>query len=152
MKKVTKWAQMTMTVTCYDHAQLRLTEWDKHKNYVVSDTRWQVECWLDCESVELTLSKLSQFFESQLTFYIERIISLMKMIMFNSIQVINYWFTLHCALRLLYQQAQIFSPNIQGSSDQNITHSQYWKSLNLTEEDWPEDYTFWSLSQVFKCV
>jgi hypothetical protein len=31
-------------------------------------------------------------------------------------------------------------------------HDQYWKSLNLTEEDWPEDYTFWSLSWVFKCV
>jgi len=31
-------------------------------------------------------------------------------------------------------------------------HNQYWKSLNLTEEDWPEDYTFWSLSWVFKCV
>ncbi len=31
-------------------------------------------------------------------------------------------------------------------------HDQYWKSLNLTEEDWLEDYTFWSLSWVFKCV
>ncbi len=40
--------------------------------------------------------------------------------MFNSIQVTNYWFTLHCALRLLYQQAQTFSPNIWGISDQNM--------------------------------
>jgi hypothetical protein len=31
-------------------------------------------------------------------------------------------------------------------------HDQYWKSLNLTEEDWPENYTLWSLSWVFKCV
>jgi len=31
-------------------------------------------------------------------------------------------------------------------------HDWYWKSLNLTEEDWLEDYTLWSLSQVFKCV
>jgi len=36
----------------------------------------------------------------------------MKTIMFNSIQVINYWFTQHRALRPLYQQAQTFSPNI----------------------------------------
>jgi len=45
----------------------------------------------------------------------------MKTIMFNSIQVINYWFTLHCALRLLYQQAQTFSSYIQGILDQDIT-------------------------------
>jgi len=31
-------------------------------------------------------------------------------------------------------------------------HDQYWKSFNLTEEDWSEDYTLWSLSWVFKCV
>ncbi len=31
-------------------------------------------------------------------------------------------------------------------------HDQYWKSLNLIKEDWSEDYTFWSLSWVFKCV
>jgi len=31
-------------------------------------------------------------------------------------------------------------------------HDQYWKSLNLMKEDWPEDYTLWSLSWVFKCV
>jgi len=36
----------------------------------------------------------------------------METIMFNSIQVINYWFTLHRTLRLLYQQAQTFSPYI----------------------------------------
>ncbi len=46
------------------------------------------------------------------SFYIERIVSLMEMIVFNSIQVTNYWFTLHRALRLLYQQAQTSSPNI----------------------------------------
>jgi len=46
----------------------------------------------------------------------------MKTIVFNSIQVTNYWFTLHCALRFLYQQAQTFSFNIQGISDQNVTH------------------------------
>ncbi len=45
----------------------------------------------------------------------------MKTIVFNSIQIINYWFTLHRALRSLYQQAQIFSPNIQGISDQDVT-------------------------------
>jgi len=45
----------------------------------------------------------------------------MKMIMFNSIQVINYWFTLHRALRFLYQQAQTSSSNIQGISDQDVT-------------------------------
>ncbi len=45
----------------------------------------------------------------------------METIVFNSIQVINYWFTLHCTLRLLYQQAQTFSSNIQGISDQNVT-------------------------------
>ncbi len=31
-------------------------------------------------------------------------------------------------------------------------HDQYWKSLNLTEEDWSENYTLWSLSWVFKCA
>jgi len=46
------------------------------------------------------------------SFYIEKVVFLMEMIVFNSIQVINYWFTLHRALRLLYQQAQTFSPNI----------------------------------------
>jgi len=83
--------------------------------------RQRVECWLNHENVELTLSRLSQLFESQLLFYIERIVSLMEMIVFNSIQVINYWFTLHCTLRLLYQQAQTFSSNIWGILDQDVT-------------------------------
>jgi len=55
------------------------------------------------------------------SFYIERVISLMETIVFNSIQVINYWFILHRALRPLYQQAQTSSPNIQGISDQDVT-------------------------------
>jgi hypothetical protein len=45
----------------------------------------------------------------------------METIVFNSIQVTNYWFTLHCALRPLYQQAQTSSPNIWGISDQDVT-------------------------------
>ncbi len=83
--------------------------------------RQQIECQLDHENVELTLSRSSQLFESWLLFYIERIISLMETIVFNSIQVTNYWFILHCALRPLYQQAQTSSPNIQGISDQDVT-------------------------------
>jgi len=83
--------------------------------------RQQIERWLNHENVESTLSRLSWFFESQLLFYIERIVSFMETIVFNSIQVINYWFTLHRTLRLLYQQAQISSPNIWGISDQNVT-------------------------------
>ncbi len=83
--------------------------------------RWRIERWLNHENVKLTLSRLSWLFESWLLFYIERIVFLMKMIMFNSIQVINYWFTLHRALRSLYQQAQTFSPNIWGISDQDVT-------------------------------
>jgi len=66
-------------------------------------------------------------------FYIERIVSLMKMIVFNSIQVINYWFTLHRALRSLYQQAQTFSPNIQGISDQDVTKERL--KLNKMKRD-----------------
>ncbi len=31
-------------------------------------------------------------------------------------------------------------------------HDQYQKSLNLTKEDWSENYTLWLLSWVFKCV
>jgi len=31
-------------------------------------------------------------------------------------------------------------------------HDWYWKSLNLTKEDWLKNYTLWSLSWVFKCV
>ena len=50
--------------------------------------------------------------------------------MFNSIQVTNYWFTLHRALGPLYQQAQTSSPNIQGISDQNITTGRLIKRLN----------------------
>jgi len=57
----------------------------------------------------------------------------METIVFNSIQVTNYWFTLHCALRLLYQQAQTFSPYIQGILDQDVTHlyilSELWQVL-----------------------
>jgi len=106
---------------CYDCTQLELTERVKCKNCVVFSMRWQVECWLDSENVKSTLDRLSQFFEGQLLFYIERVVFLMKTIMFNSIQVTNYWFTLHCALRFLYQQAQISSFNIQGISDQNVT-------------------------------
>jgi hypothetical protein len=51
-----------------------------------------------------------------------RTISLWKWDVFNSIQVTNYWFTLHCALRLLYQQAQISSPYIQGILNQDVTY------------------------------
>jgi len=50
---------VVVTAECYNHTQLRLTEWVKHKNCVVSDMRWQVERQLNCESVELTLSRLS---------------------------------------------------------------------------------------------
>jgi len=95
--------------------------WVEHKNCIVFSMRWRVKRWLNHENVELTLSRLSQFFESQLLFYIERIVSLMETIMFNSIQVINYWFTLHRALRPLYQQAQTSSLNIWGISDQDVT-------------------------------
>jgi len=45
----------------------------------------------------------------------------METIVFNSIQVINYWFIQHRALRPLYQQAQTSSPYIRGISDQDIT-------------------------------
>ncbi len=102
--------------------------------------RQQVKCQLDHKNVELTLSRLSQLFEGWLLFYIERIVSLMKMIVFNSIQVINYWFTLYCALRFLYQQAQTSSPTIWGISDQDVTESQadllflqcfYWVSNSI---------------------
>ncbi len=64
------------------------------------------------------------------------------MIMFNLIQVINYWFILHCTLRPLYQQVQIFSFNIWGILDHNVTWvskiseiiSSYLKTVNLSEE------------------
>jgi hypothetical protein len=61
----------------------------------------------------------------------------MKTIVFNSIQVTNYWFTLHRTLRLLYQQAQTFSPNIQGILDQDVTsYNNLFKGLkhNLEEK------------------
>ncbi len=48
---------------------------------------------------------------------------LWKWVVFNSIQVINYWFTQHCALRPLYQQVQTFSPNIWGILDQDVTNT-----------------------------
>jgi len=129
---------------CYDHTQLKLTEWVEHKNCVVSDIRQWVEHQLDHESVKLTLSKLSQLFEGQSAFYIERVISLMKTIMFNSIQVINYWFTLHCALRFLYQQAQIFSLNIWNSLDQNVT---LWTFLQYKNDNQCTEVSFDKLSQ-----
>ncbi len=120
MSKPIQTASMTVA-DCYNQAWLELTEWVKCKNCVVSDMRQQVKHWLNHESVKLTLNRLSQFFESWPSFYIERIVSLMEMIVFNSIQVINYWFTLHCALRFLYQQVQIFSPYIWNILDQDVT-------------------------------
>jgi len=106
--------------------------------------RWQVKHQLNHESVESTLNRLSQLFESQLLFYIERIVSLMETIMFNSIQVINYWFTLHCTLRLLYQQAQTFSLNIWGISDQDIT---LWTFLQYKNGNQCTEVSFDKLSQ-----
>ncbi len=129
---------------CYDHAQLKLTEWVERKNCVVSDIRWWVEHQLNHESDESTLSRLSQLFEGWLSFYIERIVSLMKTIVFNSIQVINYWFTLHCVLRFLYQQAQTFSPYIWGISDQNIT---LWTFLQYKNDNQCAEVSFNKLSQ-----
>jgi len=87
---------------------------------------------------------LSQFFEGQFSFYIKRIVSLMKTIMFNLIQVINYWFTLHCTLRSLYQQAQIFSFNIWGISDQNVT---LWTFLWYKDNNQCTEVSFNKLSQ-----
>jgi len=61
---------------------------------------------------------------------------------FNSIQVTNYWFTLHRALGPLYQQAQTSSPNIRGISDQDVTlslikkaHSFSLSSVNALSAD-----------------
>ncbi len=99
--------------------------------------RWRFECQLDRENVKSTPSRLSQFFEGWPLFYIERIVFLMKTIMFNSIQVTNYWFTLHRALRSLYQQAQTFSSNIWGISDQDVTSYQLYLS---------QSYSSWSYS------
>jgi len=116
----------------------------KHKNCVVFNMRQQFECQLNHENVESTSSRLSQLFEGWFSFYIEKIISLMKTIVFNSIQVINYWFTLHCALRSLYQQAQIFSPNIWGISNQNVT---LWTLLQYKNDNQCTEVSFNKLSQ-----
>ncbi len=83
--------------------------------------RRRVKRRLDRESVESTLSRSSRPFGGRPSSYIERIVSLMETIVFNSIQVTNYWFTLHRALGPLYQQAQTSSPNIRGISDQDVT-------------------------------
>ncbi len=131
-------------VCCYNHAQLKLTEWVECKGCVVSDMRRWVRCQLNHENVELTLSRLSQFFEGWPLFYIERIVSLMKIIVFNSIQVINYWFILHRALRLLYQQAQISSLNIQDISDQDIT---LWTFLQYKNDNQCTEVSFNKSSQ-----
>jgi len=106
--------------------------------------RWQVKCQLNHENVESTLNRLSWLFEGWLSFYIERIVSLMEMIVFNSIQVINYWFTLHCTLRFLYQQAQIFSPYIWDISDQNIT---LWTFLQYKNDNQCTEVSFDKSSQ-----
>ncbi len=110
LKSLNLWARpirnvfiFTHIMKCYNHTQLRLMGWVEHKDCIVFNMRWRVECWLNCENVKSILSRSSQLFEGWLLFYIERVIFLMKMIMFNSIQVTNYWFTLHCALRPLYQ-------------------------------------------------
>jgi hypothetical protein len=68
----------------------------------------------------------------------------MKTIVFNSIQVINYWFTLHCALRFLYQQAQTFSPNIWGISDQDVT---LWTLLQYKNDNQCAEVSFDKSSQ-----
>jgi len=106
--------------------------------------RQWVRRWLNCENVKSTLSRLSWPFEGQPSLYIERIVSLMETIMFNSIQVINYWFILHCALRFLYQQAQTFSPNIQGISDQDVT---LWTLLQYKNDNQCAEVSFDKLSQ-----
>jgi len=54
---------------------------------------------------------------------------------FNSIQVTNYWFTLHRALGPLYQQAQTSSPNIRGISDQDVTLMKEYKTLGGLKVD-----------------
>jgi len=92
--------------------------------------RWQSQALSQSWDVlSQSIDRLSQPFEGLTSFlYIERVISLMKMIVFNSIQVTNYWFTLHRALRPLYQQAQTSSSYIWGISDQNVTtHYLQWR-------------------------
>jgi hypothetical protein len=76
--------------------------------------------------------------------YIVGSFPLWKWVMFNSIQVINYWFTLHCTLRSLYQQAQIFSFNIWGISDQNVT---LWTLLQYKNDNQCAEVSFNKLSQ-----
>ena len=104
---------------------------------------------------------MSQLFESWPSFYIERIVSLMKMIVFNLIQVINYWFTLHCVLRFLYQQAQTSSPYIQGISDQDITLCCQSKCLLLQYTsvfvlafifDVVKSFSFWLARSTALCI
>jgi len=129
---------------CYNHAQIESMKWVKRKDCVVSDMRQQVERQLNHESVKSTLNRLSQFFEGWSSFYIERVVFLMEMIVFNSIQVINYWFTLHRKLRLLYQQAQIFSPYIQGILDQNVT---LWTFLQYKNDNQCAEVSFDKSSQ-----
>ncbi len=76
--------------------------------------------------------------------YIEEVVSLMETIMFNSIQVTNYWFTLHRALRFLYQQAQTSSFNIQGISDQDVT---LWTLLQYKNDNQCTEVSFDKSSQ-----
>ncbi len=76
--------------------------------------------------------------------YIVGSFSLWKWVMFNSIQVINYWFTLHCTLRSLYQQAQIFSFNIWDISDQDVT---LWTLLRYKDDNQCTEDSFDKLSQ-----
>ena len=130
---------------CYDHTRLRLMRWVKHKGCVVSSMRRRVRRRLDHENVKSILSRLSQPFGDWLLFYIERIVFLMETIVFNSIQVINYWFTLHCTLRPLYQQAQTSSFNIWGISDQNVTcmsRTPAWSQLRVVFKSSKREY--WS--------
>jgi hypothetical protein len=75
-----------------------------------------------------------------------RTISLWKWVVFNSIQVTNYWFTLHRVLRSLYQQAQTFSLNIQGISDQDVT---LW-TLLWYKNDNQRRSQLWQVKSTFK--
>ncbi len=129
---------------CYDHTRLGLTGWVERKDCVVSGMRRWVGCWLDRENVKSTLSRSSQPFGGWLSSYIERVISLMETIVFNSIQVTNYWFTLHRALGPLYQQAQTSSPNIRGISDQNVT---LWTPLQYKDGNQCAEVSFNKSSQ-----
>jgi len=75
----------------------------------------------------------------------------MKTIVFNSIQVTNYWFTPHRALRPLYQQAQTFSPYIQGILDQNVTLiNQLQHVYNDSESKKKATHTLKTLKQMRK--